>query len=122
MNFWKNRVNLALLAVMLLSAALCVGFWFWDITWLLYLPAIPFFCLQLLLCRMERWKPLRAAPLVLLAAVALWGGWICLTWSGWDALLGVILLLGAISPAVGSVLAWAVWGFLQFRKRRKSHG
>ena len=31
-----------------------------------------------------------------------------------ESLFGVILLLGAISPAVGSILAWAVWSLRRF--------
>ena len=49
MPVWKNRTNQILLAVFLLSLVLCVGFWFWNIAWLLFLPALPAFCLQLLL-------------------------------------------------------------------------
>ena len=114
MTVWKNRVTQMLLAVFLLSAALCVGSWFWDITWLLYLPAIPFFCLQLLLCRMERPKPLRAVPLVLAAAMAALGFFFAQQPGFGESLFGVILLLGAISPAVGSILAWAVWSLRRF--------
>lgn len=111
MPVWKNRTNQILLAVFLLSLVLCVGFWFWNIVWLLFLPALPAFCLQLLLCRMERWKFLRAVPLVLAAAMALLGFYYAQQPGFGAGLFGVILLLGAISPAVGAVLAWAVWGF-----------
>lgn len=114
MTFWKNRVNQLLSAVFLLSLALCVGFWFWDISWLLFLPALPAFCLQLLLCRMERRKPLRAVPLVLAAAMATLGFYYAQQPGFGESLFGVILLLGAISPAVGAVLAWAVWGLRRF--------
>ena len=34
-----------------------------------------------------------------------------------ESLFGVILLLGAISPAVGAALAWAAWGFCRFYRR-----
>lgn len=111
MPVWENRTNQILLAVFLLSLVLCAGIWFWNIAWLLFLPALPAFCLQLLLCRMERWKFLRAVPLVLAAAMAGLGFYYAQQPGFGAGLFGVILLLGAISPAVGAVLAWAVWGF-----------
>lgn len=117
MTFWKNRANRILLAVLLLSLALCVGFWFWDISWLLFLPALPAFCLQLLLCRMDRRKLLRAVPLLLAAAMAVLGFYYAQQPGFGESLFGVILLLGAISPAAGAALAWAAWGFCRFYRR-----
>lgn len=114
MTFWKNRTNLLLLVLFLLSLALCVGFWFWNIAWLLFLPAVPAFSLQMLLCRMGRWKLLRAVPLVLAAAMAALGFYYGQQPGLGESLFGVILLLGAVSPAVGAVLAWAVWGLRRF--------
>ena len=122
MPVWKNRTNQILLAVFLLSLALCVGFWLWNIVWLLFLPALPAFCLQLLLCRVGRWKLLRAVPLVLAAAMALLGFYYAQQPGFGAGLFGVILLLGAISPAVGAVLAWAVWGFHPLHKRGDIRG
>lgn len=117
MSYWKNRTNLILLSVLILSLALCVGFWFWNMAWLLFLPAVPFFCLQLLLCRMSRWKLLRAIPLILVAAMAAFGFYYAWQPGFGESLFGVILLLGAISPAVGAVLAWAARGLRRFYKR-----
>ena len=122
MNVRKNRTDFILLAVFLLSAALCVGFWFWNIAWLLFLPAVPFFCFQMLLCRMDRWKLLRAVPLVLVAAMAVLGFYYARQPGFGESLFGVILLLGAISPAVGAVLAWAAWGLRRFCKRGDIRG
>lgn len=122
MTFWKNRTNHILLAVFLLSLALCVGFWFWDITWLLFLPTLPVFCLQLLLCRMGRWRFLAAVPLLLAATMAGLGFYYAQQPGFGAGVFGLILLLGAISPAAGAVLAWAVWGFHQLYKRGDSCG
>ena len=122
MNVRKNRTDFILLAVFLLSAALCVGFWFWNIAWLLFLPAVPFFCFQMLLCRMDRWKLLRAVPLILVAAMAAFGFYYGQQSGLGESLFGVILLLGSISPAVGAVLAWAAWGLRRFCKRGDTRG
>ena len=122
MNHRKNRTDFILLAVFLLSVALGVGFWFWNITWLLFLPALPFFCFQMLLCRMGRWKFLRAVPLGLAAAMAALGFYYGQQPGLGESLFGVILLLGSISPAVGAVLAWAAWGLRRFFQRGNIYG
>lgn len=102
----KDRFNLSLLLVFALSMPMCVWAWFFDITLLLYLPALPFFCAQLWLCRVTKRVWLRLLPLlpiVLLLGLALsyylWG-------SGWDMLGALIFSLMAISPAAGVLLAW----------------
>ena len=63
----------------------------------------------MLLCRMGRWKFLRAVPLGLAAAMAALGFYYGQQPGLGESLFGVILLLGSISPAVGAVLAWAAW-------------
>lgn len=74
--------------------------------------AVPFFALQLLLCRRsEGGSKFLAVGLTVVVAVLLG----CFTLSsyttpGLDALFWTILALGTIAPAAGCVLAWIVWG------------
>ena len=52
----KHRADLLLAFVMTLSAIGCVVAWYVEPAWLLYVTAVPFFCAQLLLCRLSpRW-------------------------------------------------------------------
>ena len=74
--------------------------------------AVPFFALQLLLCRRSEGRSkFLAIGLTVVVAVLLG----CFTLSsyttpGLDALFWTILALGTIAPAAGCVLAWIVWG------------
>ena len=101
----KDRQNRLLLLVFLLSVALCVWAWLFDIRLILFLPVIPSFCLTLLLCRTIRWLVVQFLPLLLIIGIALLAacGW--LTATGWDSLAWAILLFGSIAPAVGCILA-----------------
>ena len=83
--------------------------------------AVPFFCLQLLLCRTAR-RRVAALPALLLSAFLLACAAGYLRATGWDALGWVILLLGCAAPAVGCVLAWAVYGFHRLYQRGGIHG
>lgn len=78
---------------------------------LLGFHALPAFFGQLFLCRTCKSPFPRLLPLLLVGAVALWGLWITLTYSGWDTLLGAFLMMGAAAPAVGCALAWGIWGW-----------
>ena len=74
--------------------------------------AVPFFALQLLLCR--RWEggsKFLAIELTVVVFVLL-GCFTIASYStpGLDALFWTILALGSIAPAAGCVLAWFVWG------------
>ena len=74
--------------------------------------AVPFFALQLLLCR--RWEggsKFLAIELTVVVFVLL-GCFTIASYStpGLDALFWTILALGSIAPAAGCVLAWLVWG------------
>lgn len=71
--------------------------------------ALPAFFIQLFLCRTCKNLLLRLVPLLLVGALALWGLWINLTYSGWATLVGVFLMMGAVAPAAGCALAWGVW-------------
>lgn len=102
----KDRVNPCLLGGFILSLALCVWAWFYDIRLILFLPAIPFFCIQLLLCRMARSRLSRLVPIALDLLMAAVGALLCLLGRSWDTLLGLILLCAAIAPAVGCLLGW----------------
>ena len=74
--------------------------------------AIPFFALQLLLCRRsEGGSKFLAIELTVVVFVLLGCFTIAsYTTPGLDALFWTILALGTIAPAAGCVLAWLVWG------------
>jgi len=78
---------------------------------LLGFHALPAFFGQLFVCLAVKNPLLRLLPLLLIGAMALWGLWISLTYSGWDTLGGLILMAGSAAPAVGCALAWGVWGW-----------
>lgn len=85
--------------------------------WLiLYFPAVPVFCLQLLLCRRAR-RWVAALPALILAVLALWAAYGASTHSGWDAFGYEILLELSAAPAVVCVLAWIMYGWT--RKTRQ---
>ena len=121
----EHTKPITLTAVLTLSLILyfCLLFvnWNWDIsisgsslraTLALTLHAVPAFCLQRLLCRMEKPVWARWLPLALLAAVAVLGA-LYLTGvlgSGWDILGGAILLCWCIAPAAGLALGWMAGG------------
>ena len=107
----KDRTNRILLGVGLLSLALCSAGFIVDIRLLLFLPAIPAFCAPALLFRLTPSLPLRLIPLILLALFAGVGGLILLLASGWDGLLGLLMLFGSIAPAVGLAAAFLCWLF-----------
>ena len=110
-----DRTNRILLTAGVLTLVLC-GFSFSvDVRLLLFLPALPAFCFQYLVLRMTPDRVLRLFPLFLLA---LWAGvgWLILVLaSGWDGLLGVLMLYTSIAPAVGLAAA----GLFFFLHRRK---
>lgn len=114
----KQKTNLLLTMLMTVSAVACVVLWHIEILWVFVLSAVPFFCAQLLLCRLTgRWwtRTLPAIPVVLVAGTALF---YLLRDSGWDRLGALIFGLAAIAPTVGIVLAWGLW-FLCRRKLKK---
>ena len=133
----KNRTDRVLLALLLLSLPLAVllfsvylellpvhpmtwPYWVQELhAYLAFgFPAVPFFCLQLLLCRRTRRRTaLLPAGGVIAAALVCVRGY-C-TASGWDTLGWLILLLLTAAPAAGCALAWAVWGL---GRRGRSHG
>lgn len=115
----KNKWNILLLMIYLVTAVLCAVNWlnFLDLP-SFFLPFIPSFCSQLLLCRVTRSGWLWALPvlpvLILLGLAAyylVWG-------SGWDLLAALLFGCAAIAPAVGIAAGWGVW-YLAKRKKRK---
>lgn len=114
-----DRTNRILLCAVLLSLSLCILAWLFEIRLLLILPSLPFFCVQLLLCRVTRRGWLRAVPFLCVAVFGLTGAWICLSARGWDTLLGLLMLFASISPVAGCALGWAAYGLTYSRRRRK---
>lgn len=113
----RYRIDLLLALAMTLSTIGCVVAWYDNPAWLLYVTAVPFFCVQLLLCRLSKRRQIRIVPMlpvVILAGMALF----CLVRdSGWDRLGALIFGLAAIAPTVGIALGWCVWWFFDRRKR-----
>ncbi len=128
----KNRTDKILLAIFLLSLPVCafivlnflqiidfnLGLGSAARGWLaLTLPAVPAFCLQLLLCRRTR-RWIAALPALAVIGTALWSTYGFFTSIGWDTLgYGVIMLLCA-APAAGCALAWGVYGVQRLRQKR----
>jgi len=128
----KNRTDKILLVVFLLSLPVCafiilnflqvidfnLGLGSAARGWLaVTLPAVPAFCLQLLLCRRTRWW-IAALPGLAVIGTALWSTYGVFTAIGWDTLGYGILLLLCAAPAAGFVLAWAVYGFGKLHRKR----
>lgn len=117
----KNRNHIVPLVGFFASLVLYVLLFFWDASLdlselrtvlLLSFSAVPTFCLQLWLCRLEkirwtRWLPLCALSLVALVGAAYLSG---LMGSGWDTLGGAILLCWCIAPVAGCALGWLAHG------------
>ena len=116
----RNRVNVTLLVLWLLSAILCVWNWltFIDLP-SFFLPLIPGFCSQLLLCRMTTKGWLRALPVLPVLALLGLAAYFLVRDSGWDRLAALIFGLAAIAPAMGAALGWGVWGLCLWREKRQ---
>ena len=114
----KHKLDLILAVLLSVSAVGCVAVCYIDIVLLLYVTVIPFFCAQLLLCRLTgRWWS-RMLPSLPVAGVLVMAGYYLIRDSGWDRLAALIFGLVSIAPAVGIVLAWVVW-FLSRRYANK---
>lgn len=105
----KHRTELFLALGMTLSAVGCVAAWYIEISLLLYLTVVPFFCAQLLLCRLTKRWWLRCQPLVPVAIALAMAAFYLIRDSGWDRLAALIFGLICIAPAVGIALGWCVW-------------
>lgn len=117
----KNRLNITLLILWLVSTVACVVNW---VTFLnlpsFILPVIPAFCSQLLLCRLSRrWFVLALPWLPVLGLLGI-AGWYAIFGSGWDMLAALIFGLAAIAPAVGAGIGWLVWWLMQRNRQNNS--
>ena len=117
----KNRWNIALFSIWLVSAVICVINWltFLDVPSFL-LPIIPSFCSQWFLCRITKNGYLRALPVLPVVALLAIAGWYAVFGSGWDMLAAILFAFAAIAPAVGVALGWLVWWLIERRKRNLS--
>lgn len=114
----KNKWNILLLAVYLISAPVCAVLSITNLGLLsLVLPVLPSFCSQLLLCRVSRRRWVQALPLLPVAALLAMAGFYLVRDSGWDRLAALIFGVAGIAPAVGVGLGWALWLFCEFRKQ-----
>ncbi len=115
----KNKTNKILLLLCIASFVLYVALvlvWLeivsigWDIPtstiaqWALYFPVVPFFLLQLLLCRVGKKKWIKALPLAIILGIVLACAISYIGESGWGALGWLIVLLLCVAPIVGCVV------------------
>ena len=117
----KNRLNVALLAIWLVSSVICVINWltFIDLPSFI-LPFLPAFCSQFLLCRVTKNGWLRALPSLPVLALLAIAGWYAVFGSGWDMLAALIFALAAIAPAAGVGIGWLAWRLTGRKKRTNS--
>lgn len=111
----KTKLDLVLLALFLLSLPLCVWAWFGNIVLLLYITVVPFFCLQLLLCRVTDCPTARLVPALPVLLTLVSTLYYLVRDSGWDRLAALIFGLAAIAPTVGILLGWLVWWLVKRR-------
>jgi len=117
----KHRTDLLLAFAMTLSAIGCVVAWHVEISLLLYITVVPFFCAQLLLCRVSTSWAVRSAPaLPVLLALGM-ATFYLVRDSGWDRLGALIFGLAAIAPTAGIVLGWVVWWICKMLHKSKQH-
>lgn len=117
----KHKTDLLLAFGMVLSVIACVVACYVEISWLLYITVIPFFCAQMLLCRLTgRWW-IRMVPALPVVAVLTVAGVYLIRDSGWDRLGALIMGLVCIAPAVGIALGWLVWWIGRGLHKRKQH-
>jgi len=100
----KKKGQWPLLAAGVLGIVLSVVMWIVDLRLLLFVPAIPAFCFQLFACRATQRRWLRLIPFGCVLLFFLTGAGIWVVYDSWDELLGVIMVLASISPAVGCLL------------------
>lgn len=118
--FVKNKWNILLLAVYLISAPVCAVLSITNLGILsLVLPVLPSFCSQLLLCRVSRRRWVQALPLLPVAALLAMAGFYLIRDSGWDRLAALIFGVAGIAPAVGVGLGWSIWYLMQ-RKQQEN--
>lgn len=114
----KKDLNLWLLLLFMVSLPVCVWAWFGNILLILFITVIPFFCLQLLLCRVTTSWAARFTPVLPVLLTLGLAAFYLIRDSGWDRLGALIFGLAAIAPAVGIVLAWAVWALCRWRRKK----
>ncbi len=117
----KHRTDLFLAFAMTMSAIGCVVAWHVEISLLLYITVVPFFCAQLLLCRVTTSRAVRSAPVLPVLLALGMAGFYFIRDSGWDRLGALIFGLAAIAPAVGIALGWCVWWICRVLHKRKQH-
>jgi len=117
----QQKSNLVLTLLMTVSAIGCVVAWYVEPSWLLYITVVPFFCAQLLLCRVTASWAARSAPVLPVILALGMAEFYFIRDSGWDRLGALILGLAAIAPAVGIALGWAVWWICRALHKRKQH-
>lgn len=104
----KEKTNVILALGLTLSTIGCVVAWYDNPAWLLYLTAVPFFCIQMLLCRLSKRWQIRSIPVLSVALMGAMALFYLVRDSGWDRLGALILGLACIAPALGIIVALCV--------------
>lgn len=108
----KNRIwNIPLLFGFLVPMVML--FWpfvYWGSTASLVLRIVPAACIQLLLCRCAKTRPVMLLPLLLTTAGATWGLWLFHTSPDWTCTLAQY----AADYASPAITCGAVYGIYQF--------
>ena len=117
----EHKTDVFLAILLAVSTLACIIAWNAEILVLFYITAVPFFCGQLLLCRMTSRNWLRLLPALPVATLAGMALFYLVRDSGWDRLGALIFGLAAIAPAVGIALGWCVWWICRVRHKRRQH-
>ena len=114
----KNKWNILLLIVYLITAPICAAAVVGNFRiWTVAMTVVPSFCTQLLLCRVTKRVWLRLLPILPILALLAIAGFYFVRDSGWDRLGALIVGVTAIAPAVGVVLGWGVWALCLWLKK-----
>lgn len=104
----KIRTNLILLILLILSCTLVVWVWIDHFQLILFVPVLPAFFLQRLLCRMTARRILWVLPFALVVGLGVCFSIAWLSTSGWDSLGWFLLALSTPSHLVGFLAGWGV--------------
>lgn len=106
----KNAINILLvIAVIIPIALLLYPFAMWNDAMLLILRIIPSFAVQLLFCRVGKFKVIKAIPFLLTGVLAIWGTYLYFTSPHWvNATFWGSLIADYVSPFICCSIALCI--------------
>lgn len=106
----RKIINIILLIAGILPIVLLLyPFAMWNDTMLLMLRIIPSFAIQILLCRIGKYKIIKGIPLLLTGALAVWGTYLFHTSPYWiNATFWGSLMADYVSPFICCTVAFIV--------------